>query len=329
MQKFTAAISILFLASVSLHAAAIHVPADQPSIQAGLNAAAEFDTILVAHGIYYESIVWPEVYGLKLIGSGEEVTTIDGSGTHTVVRFSTCLGCESVDSETLFKGFTVQNGYAQEGGGIQFGRDNSPTVENVTIQDCISWKESWVFYGGGGVLSFSASPKFKNVTFRNNTAAGAGGAYHCDHSQPYFENTTFVGNNAQYGSVILCNGPTANPYFKNVTMYNNHGDAGIFTVNAGKGIVENSILWGSNPAINDSDGEVTATCSNIEGGHEGDNVINMDPRFCDTEQGDFHLWADSPCAPDNNDCGVLMGAWPVGCSTAVESRSWGQVKALY
>ncbi len=55
-----------------------------------------------------------------------------------------------------------------------------------------------------------------------------------------------------------------------------------------------------------------------------------DPLFCDAPGGDYRLHADSPCAPAGNGCGTLIGALPVGCdATALESRSWGSIKALY
>ena len=56
---------------------------------------------------------------------------------------------------------------------------------------------------------------------------------------------------------------------------------------------------------------------------------SVDPYFCNPYLGDFTIRDDSPCAPNNNGCGVLMGAFPVGCSTAVESRTWSQLKVLY
>ncbi|MCX6831747.1 MAG: hypothetical protein NT028_06355, partial [candidate division Zixibacteria bacterium] len=46
---------ILICAHVGL-AATIHVPADQPTIQAGIDAAANGDTVLVTDGHYYERI---------------------------------------------------------------------------------------------------------------------------------------------------------------------------------------------------------------------------------------------------------------------------------
>ena len=58
--------------------------------------------------------------------------------------------------------------------------------------------------------------------------------------------------------------------------------------------------------------------------------LSEDPRFCGRGGSPYALAADSPCAPDNNGCGVLMGAFPVACEgTATESRNWSSIKALY
>jgi hypothetical protein len=69
-------------------------------------------------------------------------------------------------------------------------------------------------------------------------------------------------------------------------------------------------------------------------GQEGINGnFTAAPMFCDAAGGDFSLFADSPCAAENNpECG-WVGAWPVGCGDShptpgIES-TWGKVKALF
>lgn len=324
--------ALLLVLSIPCLAATIHVPADQPTIQAGLDAAVEFDTILVAPGAYYESIEWPETYGLKLIGSGEENTTIDGSGKRTVVSFSSCLGCDSVDSETLLSGFTIQNGYAPQGGGVSTGRNNNPTIEYVTIKDCIAWQANWVYHGGGGGKFYQSSPTLRYVTIQDNVAHGAGGGIHCDHSKPVLENVTIVNNSAPRGGGILCSGELSEMELVNVTMDGNSGEGCNLHVCFSAWVtLESCILWADQVQCIYDHMSRTFPASNtdIYGGYPGECNIYVDPLFCDPDLDDFTLRNDSPCAPNNNDCGVLMGAWPVECSTSTESATWSEVKALY
>ncbi len=43
------------------------------------------------------------------------------------------------------------------------------------------------------------------------------------------------------------------------------------------------------------------------------NNISLDPQFCDTSSNNFHLTDASPCLPENNACGRLLGHYDVGC----------------
>ncbi|MBM4116415.1 hypothetical protein FJ251_01550 [bacterium] len=71
---------------------------------------------------------------------------------------------------------------------------------------------------------------------------------------------------------------------------------------------------------------VTLNCCDLYGHPGGDFVnfpedpigvdgnISLDPRFCDLDAGDYSLEIASPCLPEHNDCGSLMGCFAVGCT---------------
>lgn len=61
--------------------------------------------------------------------------------------------------------------------------------------------------------------------------------------------------------------------------------------------------------------------------------IALDPLFCGgalNPESPYSLQTGSPCVAANNECGVVIGAFDVGCVlTGVESSSWGHIKSLY
>lgn len=61
-----------------------------------------------------------------------------------------------------------------------------------------------------------------------------------------------------------------------------------------------------------------------------DGNISLDPRFCGRGSSLYGLQSNSPCAPVGNDCGLLMGAFPVSCEgTSTAQTSWSALKAIY
>ena len=105
-----------------MSAGVIHVPSEQPTIQDGLHAASENDTVLVAPGTYYENIVWPSTQGVNLMSEfGPDSTIIDGNSAGSVIFFEGVY-----DSTTLLYGFILRNGAGTDldslsyGGGILF-----------------------------------------------------------------------------------------------------------------------------------------------------------------------------------------------------------------
>jgi predicted outer membrane repeat protein len=85
------------------------------------------------------------------------------------------------------------------------------------------------------------------------------------------------------------------------------------------------------------------SCSNVYGNAGGDWVgcissqagtkgnLAADPLFCEQLEGNLHLCENSPCAPGQTGACGLIGALDVDCpacgTTAVESTTWGSIKA--
>lgn len=142
----------------------IHVPGDQPTIQAAINAANNGDTVLVAPGTYSENINFSGKAITVTSSGGASVTIIDGGHTGSVVTFAAGEG----PSSTL-NGFTIQNGAANfEGGGVDIS-SASPTITNNVIQNNTACSD-----GGGIAVSFG-SPKIQGNTIQNNTQSACSG----------------------------------------------------------------------------------------------------------------------------------------------------------
>ncbi|HEY7521427.1 MAG TPA: right-handed parallel beta-helix repeat-containing protein [Methylomirabilota bacterium] len=105
----------------------IRVPADQPTIQAGINVALGGDTVLVAPGTYSERLNFLGKAITVASESGPAATVIDGARSGTVVTFNSGEGRSSV-----LRGFTVTNGGGFPGGGIAVS-NASPTIESNLI----------------------------------------------------------------------------------------------------------------------------------------------------------------------------------------------------
>lgn len=363
--KLTALFLIL---SIPCIATTIHVPADQPTIQVGIDASSVGDTVLVACGTYYESEIdiHPSIVLMSETGEAECVV-IDAQNSPG----SQIMRCYNLDSTTEIVGFTFTRALGANGQSSAAGlacASTSASIRNCNFIDNSAWLR-----GGGLSLTGLCSPTVENCWFTGNLAE-EGGALYCDNQVvPTISNCIFDSNTAEYdgGAIRIenCGGlidirdcvfvgntsglgagislhQVGNPTIQGCTFYANSATTGS-SIHAGSNshpVVLRSILsfglLGSG-AIGTYGGTLLFECSDIFGNEGGDWVgeisdqlgvygnISADPLFCDFDLDDFHLRNDSPCAPDNNDCGVLMGAWPVGCSTSAENATWGEIKALF
>lgn len=179
---------LIFLFSF-LHSRIIRVPADSLTIQSGLNWALSGDTVLVAPGVYYENIRWPNRDGIVLLSEGgAEVTIINGNDTARVMT----MNAIAYTSATVVRGFTITNGRLTAlygyGAGI-FCRGNPVFFDNRVVNNTIS-----ALGYGGGVYADGAPTFGYNLIAHNKIERPGGGGWrygggiYCTGSGIFYQN---------------------------------------------------------------------------------------------------------------------------------------------
>ncbi len=143
----------------------VHPDSILNSIQAGLDSCTAEDTVLVGPGTYVENIVWPNTQGIDLTSEhGRDTTIIDGNSSGSVIVCTT-----GVDSTTIINGFTIQNGYADNGGGI-YCINSSPTIaDNIIMNNAVTGN------GGGICCAVGGTPTIIDNFIDGNSTDGDGG----------------------------------------------------------------------------------------------------------------------------------------------------------
>lgn len=221
MKKTVMLVIVSFLALFNLCISdTIHVPADQPTIQAGIDTAINGDSVLVAPGTYNERI---DFNGKKIAlesSHGAEVTIIDGEQLGSVVNFQ-----QGEDGQTLICGFSITNGkHTIRGGGIYCYQSSPRIIENI-----ISKNYSGL---GGGIYCEEASPDIKDNVISYNECVfheKYGGGIYCLSSSPLIENNVIEWNRAfpnakTHGGGICCV-HDSRPLILNNDIEKNYGGA--------------------------------------------------------------------------------------------------------
>ena len=175
-------------------AATIYIPADYSTIQGGIDAATNGDTVLVSAGTYTG-------YGnIDLDYSGKNITVLSVSGSETTII--DCLNSgrgvifqNGETEEAVFQGFTIRNGFTERGGGI-LSLYSSPVIRGCRVLCCIVYDTS-IFYNddGGGICIHGGSPQIDNCRIQGNMAGRDGGGICCkSYSEPSIVNTEIISN---------------------------------------------------------------------------------------------------------------------------------------
>ena len=168
MKTLCSALLSCILSTGLAAASVIHVPGDQPTIQAGIDAANSGDTVMVDPGTYFENINFNGKPITVISSSGPATTIIDGGNIAPVVTFSSGETPRSVLSR-----FTLQHGTSTftsqyDGGGIYIN-SSSPTISKNIIQNNTACN------GGGGIAIEFASPRIQSNMIINNSQSGCSG----------------------------------------------------------------------------------------------------------------------------------------------------------
>lgn len=255
--SITIVIAGALLFPLTAFATIINIPDDYDTIQEGIDASSDGDTVLVQPDIYVENINFNGhniVVGSLFLTTGDtsyiSSTIVDGDSSMSVVRFQ-----NGEDSTAVITGFTLQNGFALRGGGI-YCYDSNPTIRsNIITRNLASGKPRYVACGGAMYCEY-ADPLIAGNTIAGNSAvsestAAHGGGIYCSYSNPTIRRNIIIENEAlsieseDHGGAIFCSN-CPSPLISENTICGNSAVYGtIYCYHSNPTIVSNSIAENS------------------------------------------------------------------------------------
>jgi len=283
--KFTFIVAAVAFSAATASADTINIPDDYTTIQAGIDASSDADTVLVQPGTYYENINFNGkniVLGSLFITTQDtsyiSKTVIDGNQQGRVVDFMS-----GEDSPAVLSGFVITNGsnweylddYYVLGAGI-FCKNSDPYLNNLII-------------AGNEVIEKlpTVNQPLNHPSVKGGSIGGAG--IYCYNSNPIVSNVRIENNITPWHPVFHGGGVfllKSNPVFKDVLIHNN-GDGGIYCGDHSNPMLERVTIteqhWyginceSSNPTIVDMIISKTKDVQDSEGGGKALWCINSSP----------------------------------------------------
>ena len=174
----------------------IHVPGDHPSIQAGINAATDGDTVLVADSTYYENI---NFNGMAITVASHFLmdddtshiskTIIDGSQSANPDTASVVTMGSGEDTTSVLCGFTITGGKGTymlfdghlflHGGGLNIYNSGGKIEHNIIEDNHLTEPIETLGCGIGAFVNNNHTAIIRNNLVRNNTYNGNSGGQGC------------------------------------------------------------------------------------------------------------------------------------------------------
>ncbi|MDP6585028.1 MAG: hypothetical protein QF535_10245, partial [Anaerolineales bacterium] len=317
------------------------------TIQTGINAASNGNTVHVAAGTYVEHISYSGK-SISIHGEDRESTIVDADTSGRAFYF------EGFDQHTIaFSGFTITNGESGHGAGIYIKNSIVINLFDLNVNENSSTGSG----AGGGIHIHDSMGELHNMRIENNEAYSGGGIYmgnsdiilddvnvlnnngrnRCggtgfgsdqfDESTAEWYNSVFSGNTGLYQGSAMCMGDSV--ILSNLTITQNTAYNSALT-GYGNWTIVNSIISDNLISANvEADAEINfngtlnMSYTNLSGEINafnlteeselilGEGNIDADPLFCEPDSGNYHLAGNSPSAGTGED-GADMGALGVG-----------------
>jgi hypothetical protein len=199
------------------------VPTDQPTIQAGIDAAAPGDTVLVTCGTYLEHDLQMKA-GISLVGIASEpgCVTIDAQGLGRVLDCQGLNEMARISNITFTGGMVIEGWFTALGGGVRcqtsqvsftscsfesntarIGAGLGASESDLTLVDCrfvTNSAEHFDWSAGGAIWARDCTGTIENCQVTSNTAFSTNPDNPGDGGGFFFNNSTFQVSNSLFES---------------------------------------------------------------------------------------------------------------------------------
>ncbi len=310
------------------------------TITAALNSMPSGGTVWIKAGVYQEHLTLPNATSLYggFLGYEISLTQRELGISATVLDAGQAGPGIYVPQNDYAKidGFTIINGLAANGGGIDCENTSTVGIHNCCIQDCQAQANGGGIYFSNYVDDNTGDRTITNCVITNNIAPNGGGLYIGYHCYPTITGCVITGNQATVGGGL--NLPFhSGANLVNCTVAYNVADSvagAVYSYYGGPHEISECIFAFNSAPVSggfwgDDEGKpgnlTSTTITNCDlfsnsGGDWGGNIpdpgpsannLFVDPMFLMPGDGAYNLTIGSPCAG--------MGAYPLGSTYSLGS----------